>query len=290
MATLLATAACGGARTSGAAHLQSSTTLAATTSATTATSSTVPAIAGTTIGAVPTTARAVTTTTVHRLQTTTDAPVGTTAAACTATPANQMEATGGGSQLVTVVASSTGATTAVVTLWQRTGTCWTVAGGPWSGWVGVHGLSSDKSEGDGTSPIGLFGIGSTFYGIDPNPGVHGSYHLLVCGDWWDEEPSSPEYNTFQHVGSCSTENPFGGGSEALWTEAPAYDYFAVIEYNAGPVVPGRGSAIFLHVSLGRPTNGCVSLPSSDLIALLQWLQPAAAPHIAIGTTGDIDAY
>ena len=35
----------------------------------------------------------------------------------------------------------------------------------------------------------------------------------------------------------------------------------MIAYNTDPVVPGRGSGIFFHVSTGRPTLGCVSLPA-----------------------------
>ena len=40
----------------------------------------------------------------------------------------------------------------------------------------------------------------------------------------------------------------------------AYRHLAVIAYNTNPIVPGRGSGIFLHVSPGHPTIGCVSLP------------------------------
>jgi L,D-peptidoglycan transpeptidase YkuD (ErfK/YbiS/YcfS/YnhG family) len=61
----------------------------------------------------------------------------------------------------------------------------------------------------------------------------------------------------------------------------------VIAFNTSPVVPGRGSGIFLHVSTGRPTLGCVSLPLSQLVATLHWLRPSAAPRIAIGTTADL---
>jgi L,D-peptidoglycan transpeptidase YkuD (ErfK/YbiS/YcfS/YnhG family) len=102
----------------------------------------------------------------------------------------------------------------------------------------------------------------------------------VCGDWWDEDPSSSAYNTFRHV-ACGTTPPFRGGSEALWRISPQYRYFAVIEYNARPVVPGRGSAIFLHVSTGHATAGCISLPEGELLHVLRWLRPGARPAIAI---------
>src|SRR5439155_16762883 len=58
-------------------------------------------------------------------------------------------------------------------------------------------------------------------------------------------------------------------------------HFAAIRYNASPAVPGQGSAIFIHVDVGRPTNGCVSLRPHDLVELLRLLRPAEAPEVAI---------
>jgi len=185
-----------------------------------------------------------------------------------------------------VEAPSTGSTTATVTLWQRSGSCWSQVDGPWPARVGLNGLSSHHREGDGTSPMGLYGVSSAVYGIAANPGVHGSYHQLVCGDWWDEDPSSPQYNTFQHV-ACNATPPFGGGSEQLWKQTVAYQSLAVVQYNTGPVIAGAGSAIFIHDDTGGATNGCVSLPPSDLNLLLRWLQPGQSPHIAIGTGANI---
>jgi L,D-peptidoglycan transpeptidase YkuD (ErfK/YbiS/YcfS/YnhG family) len=46
-------------------------------------------------------------------------------------------------------------------------------------------------------------------------------------------------------------------------------------------VPGRGSAIFLHVGTGSATAGCVSLPRPELIRVLRWMRPAADPQITI---------
>jgi L,D-peptidoglycan transpeptidase YkuD (ErfK/YbiS/YcfS/YnhG family) len=79
--------------------------------------------------------------------------------------------------------------------------------------------------------------------------------------------------------ACGRAPPFGGGSEALWRATVAYRYFAVIEYNAARV-PGRGSGIFLHVDTGHATNGCVSLPRSELVRVLRWLRPGASITIA----------
>jgi L,D-peptidoglycan transpeptidase YkuD (ErfK/YbiS/YcfS/YnhG family) len=185
-------------------------------------------------------------------------------------------------QLVTVQAHP-GATIASLSLWQRRGACFRRVAGPWTANLGRSGLSSRKREGDGSTPTGTYRLGATMYGIAPNPGVKFAYHRLVCGDWWDEDPSSTAYNTFQHV-ACGAHPAFGGESEALWRISPQYRYFAVIEYNAHPVVPGRGSAIFLHVSTAHGTAGCVSLPEGRLVRLLRWLQPGAAPMISIKTS------
>jgi L,D-peptidoglycan transpeptidase YkuD (ErfK/YbiS/YcfS/YnhG family) len=185
-------------------------------------------------------------------------------------------------QLVTVQAQP-GATIASLSLWLRRGACFRRVAGPWTANLGRSGLSSHKREGDGSTPTGTYRLGGTMYGIAPNPGVKFAYHRLVCGDWWDEDPASTAYNRFQHV-ACGAQPSFGGGSEALWRISPQYRYFAVIEYNAHPVVVGRGSAIFLHVSTAHGTAGCVSLPQSRLVRLLRWLRPGAAPMISIKST------
>ena len=71
--------------------------------------------------------------------------------------------------------------------------------------------------------------------------------------------------------ACGAAPPFRGKSEALWQETTAYQHFAVVDYNAEPVVPGAGSAVFIHDDTGRPTIGCVSVAPSSLLRLLQWL-------------------
>jgi L,D-peptidoglycan transpeptidase YkuD (ErfK/YbiS/YcfS/YnhG family) len=178
-------------------------------------------------------------------------------------------------QVVHVQAATTATTYAVVTLTS----CGRRVAGPWRARVGLRGLSAHHREGDGTTPVGAFTIGSTVYGIAADPGVKLRYHRLTCGDWWDEDPRTTAYNTFQHV-ACGSTPPFGGGSEALWQATVAYRYFAVIDYNTARV-PGRGSAIFLHVDTGSATNGCVSLPRPQLVQTLRWLRPGARIKIGV---------
>jgi L,D-peptidoglycan transpeptidase YkuD (ErfK/YbiS/YcfS/YnhG family) len=205
---------------------------------------------------------------------------------CTQSLAAALTSTHSARQLVTVVAAGRASTSGTVRLWQREGACWAPVAGPWRAYLGLAGVSDHHVEGDDTTPAGVFGIGPVLYGVAPDPGVHFRYHRLVCGDWWDEDPGSPTYNTFRHV-PCGQEPRFGGSSEALWKPTRAYSHFAFLRYNTRPAVPGRGSAIFIHVELGHPTNGCVSLPRGELVRLLRWLRPDRSPLVVIGTAAEI---
>jgi L,D-peptidoglycan transpeptidase YkuD (ErfK/YbiS/YcfS/YnhG family) len=209
--------------------------------------------------------------------------------ACPFALPNGLTSTGSATQLVTVVPPRRSATQAELRLWRKSGACWVEVAGPWTAGVGRHGINDDKREGDRTTPAGVFGFGRVMYGIGPDPGVHYPYRHVVCGDWWVEDPRSPYYNRFHHV-PCDTTPPFRVTSEDMAASPTAYRHLAFIRYNANPVVPGRGSGIFLHVSTGRPTLGCVSLPLPELTKTLRWLRPASDPRIAIGTRAMIRGF
>lgn len=160
----------------------------------------------------------------------------------------------------------------------------------WQAETGYGHLKDVRHEGDGSTPTGTFPIGPTMYGNSANPGgLRYAYHHLICGDWWDEDPYSSQYNRFVHV-SCGTTPSFASWSEALWTEVQAYPYFTVIQTNNDPIVSGTGapgSGIFLHNWVNGPTAGCVALPETDLLAVLRWLDPARHPVIEIGTNAEV---
>jgi L,D-peptidoglycan transpeptidase YkuD (ErfK/YbiS/YcfS/YnhG family) len=196
-------------------------------------------------------------------------------------------AAGPASQLITVEAPRYAVTRATVRLWQRVGSCWEPAGGPWSARVGRNGLSDHHLEGDGTTPTGTYGLGPVVYGVAPDPGVRYPYHRLVCGDWWDENAATAAYNTFQHVPCGATPGFARPGDFGLWIPKRAYQHFIPIRYNTDPAVPGRGSAIFLHDDWGSATHGCVAMDRAGLVTVLRWLRPAAKPVIVIGTRAEI---
>ena len=117
------------------------------------------------------------------------------AAGCPSNLANELRPQPAGSQLITVEATSTKSTYATLRTWRRSGGCWVAVGRPYPARVGRNGIRKNRREGDGTTPIGTFRIGRVMYGNEPNPGVKFRYQRLRCGDWWNEDPSSPTYNT-----------------------------------------------------------------------------------------------
>lgn len=185
-------------------------------------------------------------------------------------------------QLITVDAATSRSTYATARLWRRVGGCWASSGGPYSARVGRSGVRKNKREADSATPAGTFPIGRTMYGNSPNPGVQYRYVRLRCGDWWVEDSKSPVYNTFQRIG-CGRKPPFRVTTPDMSTSPRAYAHLAVVGYNMHPVVPGRGSGIFLHVQIGKATSGCISLRRPALLHVLRWLVPSALPQIAIGT-------
>jgi L,D-peptidoglycan transpeptidase YkuD (ErfK/YbiS/YcfS/YnhG family) len=151
--------------------------------------------------------------------------------------------------------------------------------------IGRNGFADSRTEGDGTTPTGVYGFSDTMYGINPNPGVRYTYHRIVADDWWNENPDSPGYNTFQH-----TPVSPGGPSEALWKETVAYRYFAVVQYNIPVTGYARGSGVFLHVGTGRSTAGCISLAQRDLLRVLAWMDPAKSPQIVLSPDSTLARY
>ena len=135
--------------------------------------------------------------------------------------------------------------------------------------IGRGGVRADKREGDGATPEGTFPPLGVLYRKDrlalPNTRLRTS--ALAPEDGWCDDPRHPAYNTkvkLPHPASC----------EALWRNDGRYDLVAITGHNANPVVPGAGSAIFVHVAGAGypPTAGCVAFALSDLQRILSdWL-------------------
>jgi len=177
-----------------------------------------------------------------------------------------------------VVVETTGKVTARVSGWERKDAGWTQVIGPVEAAIGRNGLAplGEKREGDGRTPSGIFELRRAF-GYDQNVRTGLDYRAVTEKDFWVDAPISPLYNQWV-VGDAPEIS-----HEVLRRQDELYKYAVVIEYNTDPVVPGMGSAIFLHVwrGAGEPTAGCVALSSDDVLRLLQWLDARWNPVILL---------
>jgi L,D-peptidoglycan transpeptidase YkuD (ErfK/YbiS/YcfS/YnhG family) len=187
-------------------------------------------------------------------------------------------ATGAAEQLITVVAPSAGSTTAQLTAWQSGPNGWTAVLGPVAARVGSAGIGA-ASESSTRTPAGTYTLTEAF-GRAANPGTALPYRVVDRSDWWVSDVASPLYNRYARCapGTCPFNERAG---ENLYAAGAVYDNAVVIDYNRGGT-PGAGSAFFLHITNGAPTAGCVAVDRGSLTALMRWLDPAAAPLIAIG--------
>ena len=135
--------------------------------------------------------------------------------------------------------------------------------------VGKSGIRADKREGDGATPSGSYPLRACYYRPDritPPPLTELPLIALSPADGWCDDPTHPLYNK-------PVKLPFSARHETLWREDHCYDLIIPLGYNDDPVIPGKGSAIFLHLMHddGRATEGCVALRKADLVELLPQL-------------------
>lgn len=142
--------------------------------------------------------------------------------------------------------------------------------------LGRTGVTLDKVEGDGKTPIGTYPFRQLIYRADrmaqPETGL--PVEILTPDTGWCEDVAHADYNTkvvLPHPAVC----------DHMTREDNLYDMTVVIGYNDAPVAAGKGSAIFMHLARPEwtPTAGCVGLRPDDLLAVLKLLTPDS--HITI---------
>ena len=210
------------------------------------------------------------------------AMVGTLAACASTVPERLNLPFGDARQLIVVTTSTWSSTSGSLTTYEKVDGRWRIVHAALPARLGRSGFSADHHEGDGTTPAGSFPV-TAIMGRQPDPGVRFPYRQLVPGDCFVSDVSSPSYNQLVTASPCVKPN-----EDMFAIGIGPYRYLATVGYNVDPVVPGLGSAIFLHRhqydSAGRtvPTSGCVSLSETDLLAVLRWLDPSLHPRILMG--------
>ena len=122
-----------------------------------------------------------------------------------------------------------------------------------------------KREGDGGTPTGLLPLRRLHYRADrlAIPRSPLPRNAIAPDDLWCDDPGHESYNRL-------VRRPFTASHEEMWRSDELYDIVGELGWNDAPVVPGRGSAIFLHLARPDygPTAGCVALSRADLLEVL----------------------
>ncbi len=136
--------------------------------------------------------------------------------------------------------------------------------------LGRGGIVGDKREGDGATPAGALALARVLYRPDrmapPDTGLPRA--ALSAVDGWCDAPEDAHYNRPVRL-------PYGASCEALWRDDRVYDLIVVTDFNAAPVTPHRGSAIFVHVATPgyAPTEGCIAFALDDLRLIVKAWRP-----------------
>jgi L,D-peptidoglycan transpeptidase YkuD (ErfK/YbiS/YcfS/YnhG family) len=138
--------------------------------------------------------------------------------------------------------------------------------------IGKNGINQSKIEGDGTTPLGNFPLRRVLYRPDRLSPPRSALPTapLSPRDGWCKDPSHSLYN--QQV-----RQPVQASCELLWRTDGIYDLIVVLGHNDSPVVPGTGSALFLHVAADnlKATKGSIALRQNDLLTILGKCDPCA---------------
>lgn len=137
---------------------------------------------------------------------------------------------------------------------------------------GRGGVRADKREGDGASPAGRFPLLQAYYRADRlQPPITGLALVPLQPNYgWVDDPADPNYNRLVAL-------PYPAHHEEMWRGDGLYDLVVLIGYNTDLPVPGRGSAIFLHVARPDfgPTDGCIAVAREVLLPLMPLLGPGS---------------
>ena len=136
--------------------------------------------------------------------------------------------------------------------------------------IGRGGLSCEKREGDGATPVGTHRIVGMLYRPDRMERPAKWAVPIRPSDLWSDDPAHEDYNLM-------VSKPYSHSHEVLRRADPLYDLVIITDWNWPRAERGKGSCIFVHRwrRPGYPTAGCVAFRPDHL----RWI----AGKINVGT-------
>lgn len=134
-------------------------------------------------------------------------------------------------------------------------------------YIGKNGVTLQKKEGDGKTPLGEFELGKIL-GTHPREEINKNgiveYQQITKDMYWVDDSKSKYYN--QLVDITKVEKDWNS-AEHLIDYPIQYEY--VIEIKTNPCnIKQKGSAIFLHCTNENPTQGCIAVDRNIMKKLI----------------------
>ena len=132
--------------------------------------------------------------------------------------------------------------------------------------IGKNGFSKKKIEGDKKTPTGIFNIGNLYYRKSLRSKIHTKlkcFPIKKNMGWCDDPRNKKSYNKLIKINKKIKH-------EKLYRNDGKYDLIIPILYNTKKIIPGKGSAIFIHLTKNyNNTLGCIALKKNDFLILLR---------------------
>jgi len=131
--------------------------------------------------------------------------------------------------------------------------------------VGKNGINKKRKEGDKITPKGIYSLGKLYYRSDrvKKPLTKLSTKKITKDMGWCDDANNILYNKEIKINNKIK-------CEKLFRKDNSYDYLIVINYNRKNILPGKGSAIFIHLTKNyKCTAGCIALKKKDFLILSQ---------------------
>jgi L,D-peptidoglycan transpeptidase YkuD (ErfK/YbiS/YcfS/YnhG family) len=134
--------------------------------------------------------------------------------------------------------------------------------------LGRGGITANKREGDGGTPLATMRILSGYFRRDHFAANQTGLPMreIDAALGWCEVPEDRNYNRPVRL-------PYAASHEHMRRDDRLYDACLVLDWNISPRRRGRGSAIFFHLAQPgfTPTQGCVAVSARVMARLLPYL-------------------
>ncbi|PWJ80153.1 L,D-peptidoglycan transpeptidase YkuD (ErfK/YbiS/YcfS/YnhG family) [Pseudaminobacter salicylatoxidans] len=134
--------------------------------------------------------------------------------------------------------------------------------------LGRGGITANKREGDGRTPLAAMRILSGYFRRDQFTVNRTRLPMreIDAALGWCEVPGDRNYNRPVRL-------PYAASHEYMRRNDRLYDACLVLDWNISPRRRGRGSAIFFHLARPdfSPTQGCVAVSARTMARLLPYL-------------------